>query len=119
MDFTNFEKLHIYHDATRISRRVWEHCIQIKNNCPYYLRDQVCRSADSIGANIAEGCGRGSKPDKRKFAIIARGSGFETKHWMIVLHDRGFIPEKDHVELQRELQILLKRISSYIRALEK
>lgn len=35
-------------------------------------------AADGIGANIAEGSGRGSMQDKRRFVRMARGSLDET-----------------------------------------
>lgn len=49
---------------------------------------QIVRSADSIGANIAEGLGRGSFQDNRRFIKIARGSLNETQHWLRLAHTR-------------------------------
>ena len=42
---------------------------------------QLVRSCGSIGANIAEGFGRGTASDIRRFLIMARGSLLETEHW--------------------------------------
>lgn len=56
--------------------------------CRRLISQQVA-SADSIGANIEEGFGRGSKKEYAQFLIISRGSAQETKgrygrmkHWL-------------------------------------
>ena len=54
---------------------------------------QLVNSADSIGANIAEGTGRGSSADNRRFAKIARGSLFEVKHWLRRAFKRNLLSE--------------------------
>ena len=80
MPRTNFEKLRVYQLAEELADKIWD--IVIKWN--YFAKDtigkQIVKSADSIGANIAEGTGRGSFADNKRFAKIARGSLFETKH---------------------------------------
>lgn len=52
---------------------------------------QLVRSADSIGANIAEGLGRGTLADQRRFFLIARGSLRETEHWLERASQRGLL----------------------------
>src|SRR5687767_4866602 len=43
---------------------------------------QAIRSADSIGANIAEAWGRWTYPDRLRCLSIARGSACELQHWL-------------------------------------
>ena len=45
-----------------------------KGHCYYFLADQLNRAALSIAANIAEGNGRFTRPDRHKVFGIARGS---------------------------------------------
>ncbi|HVZ77681.1 MAG TPA: four helix bundle protein [Gemmatimonadaceae bacterium] len=53
--------------------------------------NQACRSAESIGANIAEGCGRTSRPDRMRFFAIALGSLRETQHHLRLCCDLGLL----------------------------
>jgi four helix bundle protein len=46
------------------------------------LGKQLMRAVDSIGANIAEAAGRWYTRDKRRLLLIARGSLYETEHWI-------------------------------------
>jgi four helix bundle protein len=41
------------------------------------LRDQLSRASSSIVLNIAEGCGRFTRPEKAHFYLVARGSAME------------------------------------------
>lgn len=79
---TNFENLVVYQLSEQIADQVWQ---MVRGWSPL-ARDtvgkQLIRAADSIGANIAEGDGRGSFQDNRRFVRIARGSLNETKHWL-------------------------------------
>ncbi|HET6830927.1 MAG TPA: four helix bundle protein [Solirubrobacterales bacterium] len=59
---------------------------------------QLVRAADSIGANIAEGLGRGTLADQRRLFLIARGSLRETEHWLERASARGMIDAGIHFE---------------------
>ena len=54
---------------------------------------QLVRSADSVGANIAEGFGRESLADEGRFLLFARGSANETQHWIERAFARSLISD--------------------------
>ena len=78
----SFEELRIYQLSEELAEAVWN----IVRDWPPIAKDtigkQIIRAADGIGANIAEGYGRGSYQDNRRFVRIARGSLYETRHWL-------------------------------------
>ena len=57
------------------------------------IKDQLGRASFSIVLNIAEGSGRFSKPDRRNFFIISRGSVFECVAILDILSDQKLIDD--------------------------
>jgi four helix bundle protein len=55
---------------------------------------QLIRSADSVGANIAEAFGRASPRDQQRFLLFARGSAYETQHWIERAFARSLLAEE-------------------------
>jgi four helix bundle protein len=82
MNKTGFENLHVYQSAETLSDTIWNIIIKWDKFSQDTVGKQWINSADSIGANIAEGTGRGSFADNRRFSKIARASLFEVKHWL-------------------------------------
>lgn len=64
------------------------------------LTSQLRRSAASITANIAEGCGRYHFKDKIKFFYQARGSNTESQNHIILAQDLGYISDLDYIKLK-------------------
>ncbi len=68
-----FEKLLVYQKAVDFAEAVCAEAEEFSRGYGF-LTDQLNRAALSIAANIAEGNGRFTKPDRRHFFGIARGS---------------------------------------------
>ncbi|MEH1910854.1 four helix bundle protein [Nostoc sp.] len=86
-----FQELQVYQLSEKLADNIWK----IVEGWNFFAKDPICkqivRSADSIGANIAEGLGRGSFQDNRRFIKIARGSLNETQHWLRRAHTRNLL----------------------------
>ena len=70
---TAFENLRIYRLAEEIADLAWEVVVEWTHLAQNTVGRQLINSADSIGANIAEGTGRVCSAENRRFAKIARG----------------------------------------------
>lgn len=114
MDRTGFENLRVYHLAEEIADLAWEVVIKWSRLAQDTVGKQLINSAGSIGANIAEGTGRGSFADNRRFAKIARGSLFEVKHWLRRAYKRDLLTETEVASFQELIKELTPKLSAYI-----
>jgi len=114
---TGFENLRVYQLAEEITDLVWEVVFKWDRFPQGTIGKQLVNSADSIGANIAEGTGRGSFADNRRFAKIARGSLFEVKHWLRRAYKRKLLSETEINSLQKLIEELTPKLSAYIKSI--
>jgi four helix bundle protein len=117
MERTSFENLRVYQLSEEIADLTWEIVVKWKRLAQDTVGKQLIKSADSIGANIAEGTGRGSYADNRRFARIARGSLFEVKHWLRRAYRRDLLTENEVSKLQNLINELTPKLSAYINSI--
>lgn len=116
MGKTNFENLDVYLLSEKLSDIIWEMVLQWE---PFYKNTigiQLVKSSDSIGANIAEGLG--SSKENKRFAKIARGSLFETKHWLRRTVKRHLMGESSIKLIKPLIDELNPRLSAYINSIK-
>lgn len=115
----SFEELEVYRVAERLSDHVWKVVQAWDWLSKKTVGSQLIRSADSIGANIAEGTGRGSFADNKRFVRIARGSLYETRHWLRRAYQRKLLAESDVVPLREIMNELAPRLNAYLSSIGK
>ena len=114
---TSFENLRIYHLSEEIADLTWEVVVKWNWLAQNTVGRQLINAADSIGANIAEGSGRGSIAENRRFAKIARGSLFEVKHWLRRAYKRRLLVETNVAKFQELIDELTPKLSAYINSI--
>ena len=119
MKNSSIKDLEIYQASIEISDKIWNMVIPWDDFVKRTIGSQLVRAVDSVGANIAEGYGRGSKLDNARFVKIARGSLFETKYWLNQANTRKLLSNDDLTEIIAKIETLLPRISAYINYLSK
>ncbi|MFW5453781.1 four helix bundle protein [Thioalkalivibrio sulfidiphilus] len=118
MERANCQKLRIYVLAEQLSDSIWGLVIGWERLARDTVGMQLVRAADSVGANIAEGAGRGSLRDSRRFARIARGSLSEVQHWLRRAYRRGLLSEDHTRQLKPVLDELAPKLNAYLRSID-
>src|SRR5512137_162797 len=117
MPRSDFEKLRVYQLSETLADLIWEIVIKWDRLAQKTVGRQLINSADSIGANIAEGSGRGSFADNRRFARIARGSLLEVKHWLRRAYKRKLLTDTEVARLSELIEELTPKLSAYIKSI--
>jgi four helix bundle protein len=117
MGRNHFENLQVYQLSERLADEIWDSVIP----WDYFAKDtvgkQLVRAADSVGANIAEGTGRGSFQDNRRFVKVARASLYETLHWLRRAYRRKLLNEEQVQRLKTIAEELGSRLNAYLRSI--
>jgi four helix bundle protein len=95
------ERLDVYRIAVKFHRSIVP-LRQVRGAAD--LRDQILRASESIVLNIAEGAGRYSIDDKRRFYRMASGSAMECAGALELLHNRGIFSDAGY-QARRDLLI--------------
>lgn len=115
----NLEDLRVFRRAEELSDRIWETVTQLESFQRATLGEQLVRSADSVGANIAEGYGRFHYGENIRFLYFARGSVSETKYWLRRANQRKMISPELHADLLQSLERIGREINRFVSSLRR
>ena len=110
--------MEIYQLSLELSDKTWDVYNLLPQKLQFSIGDQVLRSVDSIGANIAEGYGRFHYRDSTKFYYNARGSLWESKHWFYLLYKRKLISREVFDLNIDQLNRLGKKLNNFIQSIK-
>ncbi len=98
-----FTDLIVWQKAHQFVLMVYKETTSFPKHETYGLSSQFRRSAISICANIAEGFRKQSAADKARFLNIAEGSLEESRYFVILSKDLGYIKNDKLLELSNEI----------------
>ncbi|MCZ7534189.1 MAG: four helix bundle protein [Acidimicrobiia bacterium] len=99
----DFRRLEVWNRSVSVTAQVYQLSAEFPVDERYGLTSQMRRSAVSIVSNIAEGCGRSTIPDTRRFFAIARGSAAELEAQLAVAETLGFVSQNEAAGLSDSL----------------
>ncbi len=109
----DFEKFEVYKKAKLFASELSNFTETIPGKYARII-DQLIRASLSVPLNIAEGAGRYSKPDKKNFYVIARGSVFECVAILDILLEKKLIAVDAKEGFYQAAEELSKMISGLI-----
>ena len=80
----NFRQLNVWTKGMEIAKDVYAIIGELPEFEKYGLRIQLAKSAVSIPSNIAEGCGKSSDRDFKRYLEISLGSAYELETQVIL-----------------------------------
>jgi four helix bundle protein len=113
----NYEDLLVWQKAMDLAESVYLKTRSFPKEELYGLTSQLRRAVLSIPLNIAEGQGRGSENDFRRFLLISRGSAYEMNSILQMCVRLGFINEGEYRGFRIEVISITKMISGLMRSL--
>ena len=115
----DFRDLKVWQKAHELALTVYRATSSFPGDERFALSLQLRRSAVSVSANIAEGCGRSGDREFARFLQISLGSASEVQSLLLLARDLGFLEVQLHAaiedqvaEVKRMLAGLLSRLHS-------
>jgi len=110
----NFRKYQVWELGHQNTLDVYQLTTNFPKDEQYGLTSQMRRASSSVPANIAEGWGRESEAEFKRFVVIASGSATELEYFLILVKDLNFISEENINELVGKVDQLKKSLNKLI-----
>jgi len=114
----DFKDLRVWVKAHELALAVYRKTRAFPKEEMYGLTSQLRRASASVGANIAEGCGRRSDAEMRRFVQIARGSANEVEYHLLLAKDLDFLSQEDHKDLEAKVLEIQRMLASLVQSLK-
>jgi four helix bundle protein len=110
----DFKELRVWQKAHTLALEVYQATRSFPRDEIYGLTSQIRRAAVSVGANIAEGCGRRSDGEFARFLQIARGSASELEYHLLFARDLKLLTNDAHRDFEKKLVEVQRMLTSLV-----
>jgi len=114
----NFKKYKVWELGHKLTLDIYKATIKFPKEEVYGLTSQMGRASYSIPANIAEGCGRETEPEFRRFLTISQGSASELEYFNILVNDLGIIENEEFAKFDKQINQVKSSLHSLIKKLK-
>lgn len=110
----SYKDLDIYKEGYSLSLEIYKLTAKYPKNEIFGLTSQIRRAATSVVLNIAEGYGRQSKDDFKRFLKFSLGSNNETITLIELSKDLNYLSKEEYDKIIQKYNILGKKIYTLI-----
>ena len=115
----DYEDLKVWNKAHELTLKIYKITEKFPSEEQYRLTDQICRSASSVPANIAEGTGRQTLKEYAQFLYNARGSIEETKYHLRLSKDLGYLDQNSYEKFKNGYETVGKMLNGLINSIQE
>jgi four helix bundle protein len=110
----DFRTLNVWNKAHDLTVDLYKLTKSFPKEETYGLTSQIRKASASVGANIAEGCGKSSNADFARYLQIAFGSACELEYHLLLARDLKMVLTEDHHRFEFRLQDVKRMLASLI-----
>ena len=114
----DFRTLKVWEKAHTLTLAIYSATEKFPKHELYALTNQIQRAAVSVPTNIAEGCGKDSDAELKRYFVIAMGSSSELEYLLLLARDLKYLPEDSHQILNRDLTEVRRMLNAFIQKLK-
>ena len=114
----DFRTLKVWEKAHALTLAISKSTESFPKQEMYALTSLIQRAAVSIPANIAEGCGKDSDAELKRYFLISMGSASELEYLLILAHDLDYLPGNIFQPMTNDLVEIRKMLNAFIKKLK-
>ena len=113
----NHEDLEVWQKAHALTLRLYRATEGFPCFEMFGRTSQIRRAAGSIGANLAEGCGRWGDAELARYVQIAMGSAGELHSHLRLARDVGYLTQSEYIPLLKNLTSVRQMLTASLQSL--
>lgn len=114
----DYRQLQVWQRSHQITLSIYALTKTFPKDELYGLTSQIRRAAASIPSNLAEGCGRDSDAELKRFLDIAHGSAAELDYHLLLASELGYLRPPDFLRISQELGEIKRMLGAFSRKLK-
>jgi four helix bundle protein len=114
----DFRSLKVWEKSHELTLKIYKATDGFPKHELYGVTSQIRRAAVSVPTNIAEGSGKDSDGELKRFFLIAMGSASELEYLLILARDLNYLTDEAYQEMQTQLIEIRKMLNAFIQRLK-